>query len=95
MLLFLEEFYLFKDTIESCFNLKKMMKGLLPKKYNQKLFLRIFLGVFLVTAIVFLTAIFLFNYQLTSWDMPGCIIALPLFTHFIYLLVAEEEDLEF
>jgi hypothetical protein len=71
------------------------MKDILPKKYNIKLFVNLLVGVLLATSLVFTIAVMLFGYELTSWDAPGSLIAAPLMAHFLYLLVAREEDLEF
>lgn len=69
------------------------MKDILPKKYNTKLLFSLLIGILVVTVLVFGTAIYLFGYELTSWDVPGSLIAAPLLAHFLYLLIVREEDL--
>ena len=67
------------------------MKDILPEKYNVKLLVNLLIVILLVVVVGFVIAIFLFGYELTSWDVPGTIIAAPLLAHFFYLLIVRRK----
>ena len=56
---------------------------------DKKLFLNLLFGTYVVLSLIFIIAIFLFDYELTNYDIPGTILASPLVAHLLYLFKKE------